>query len=364
MMIRYLIEKEFKQLLRNPFLPKLIVIFPCMMMLLMPWAASLEVKDIRLAIVDADQSPASRRLAGKAAASGNFRLAAMPRTYGEALHTVETGAADAILEIPRGFEEQCLQRGGRPAVLIAANAVNGTKGALGSAYLSSIVSNYADEQAPAALPRIGISTRNLFNPVLSYKHFIIPALMAMLMTLLCGFLPSLNVVAEKEAGTIEQINVTPVGKFTFILAKLVPYWIIGLAVLTLCFLLARAAYGVAPAGSLSTIYLFTLVFLPVVSGFGLVISNYSGTMQQAMFVMFFFLLLFILMSGLFTPVRSMPLWAQAVTLANPLRYFMEVMRGVYLRGCEFADLLPQFLALAGFAVLSNLWAVWSYKKRA
>ena len=331
MMIRYLIEKEFKQLVRNPFLPKLILIFPCMMMLLMPWAANLEVKDIRLAVVDADHSQLSRRLLEKISSSADyFRTVAFPGTWDEALRCVESGQADAI-----------------------------TKGGLAGSYLTTVLSS-----VQPGVPPVGVETQYLFNPSLDYKHFIVPALMVMLLTLLCGFLPSLNVVGEKEAGTIEQINVTPVRKFVFILAKLVPYWLIGFVVLTLCFVLAWMLYSVVPVGSFLTIYGFALVFLVVVSGFGLVISNYSDTLQQAMFVMFFFLLLFILMSGLFTPIRSMPLWAQAITWVNPLRYFVEVMRAVYLRGSGVADLLPQLGALAGFAVVFNLWAVRSYRKRA
>ena len=186
--------------------------------------------------------------------------------------------------------------------------------------------------------------------------------MVMLLTLICGFLPALNVVGEKEAGTIEQINVTPVGKFTFIAAKLIPYWLIGFVVLTICFVLAWVLYGILPAGHFLTIYGMALFFLPVVSGFGLVISNHSTTLQQAMFVMWFFMLILILMSGLFTPIHSMPEWAQWITCINPLRYFVEMMRTIYLRGGGFAELLPQLGAVLVFALVFNLWAVKSYKK--
>lgn len=228
-MIKYLIEKEFKQLFRNSFLPKLIFIFPCMIMILMPWAANLEIKNINLNIVDNDHSVLSRRLVAKIGASTYFRLTALPDTYGEALLSVEAGSADVILEIPHDFEKDWID-GKAPRLLVAANAVNGTKGSLGGSYLSSIISDYARElqsESPVkawvgrALPRIAVSTRNLYNPTLNYKLFMVPALMVMLLTLICGFLPALNVVGEKEAGTIEQINVTPVNKFTFIAAKLI-----------------------------------------------------------------------------------------------------------------------------------------------
>ena len=190
----------------------------------------------------------------------------------------------------------------------------------------------------------------------------VPALMVMLLTLICGFLPAINIVSEKEIGTIEQINVTPVSKFIFILAKLLPYWLIGFVVLTLCFILAWLLYGIVPVGHFLLIYFFAILFVLVMSGFGLVVSNYSETMQQSTFVMWFCLLVLILMSGLFTPISSMPEWAQMITRLNPLRYFMEVMRMVYLKGSGFFDLLPQFGILLLFAVVFNSWAVISYRK--
>ena len=252
LMIKFLIEKEFKQLFRNSFLPKLIFIFPCMIMILMPWAANLEIKNINLNIVDNDHSVLSRRLVDKIGVSTYFRLTALSDTYDEALLAIEAGSADVVLEIPRDFEKDWV-KGEAPRLLVAANAVNGTKGSLGGSYLSSIISDYTRELgsesssqglAGKLLPRVDIATQNLYNPTLNYKLFMVPALMVMLLTMICGFLPALNVVGEKEAGTIEQINVTPVRKFTFIAAKLIPYWLIGLVVLTICFVLAWLLYGI------------------------------------------------------------------------------------------------------------------------
>lgn len=382
-MIKFLIEKEFKQLLRNSFLPRLILVFPCMIMILMPWAMNLEIRNISLNIVDNDHSVTSRRLVDKISASTYFRLTALPDSYNEALKNVEAGDADIILEIPSGFEKDCIL-GSSPHILIAANAVNGTKGGLGGSYLSNIIQNYASE---AMLPSQGgvsgdvnvemdsrlltfnsqlsttYTTLNLFNPNLNYKLFMVPALMVMLLTLICGFLPALNIVSEKEVGTIEQINVTPVGKFTFILAKLIPYWSIGFVVLTICFILAWLLYGILPVGHFLVIYCFAVLFVLSMSGLGLVISNHSATMQQAMFVMWFCMLILILMSGLFTPISSMPEWAQAITVLNPLKYLMQVMRMVYLKGSGFADMLPQLGALLAFVLFFNVWAVQSYQKR-
>jgi ABC-2 type transport system permease protein len=207
-----------------------------------------------------------------------------------------------------------------------------------------------------------LNTQYKFNPHLDYKVFMIPALMVMLLTMIAGFLPALNIVGEKEAGTIEQMNVTPVKRLMFVLSKLIPYWVIGFFILSICMGVAALVYQLYPVGSLLTIYFFASIYILVVSGFGLVVSNYSNTMQQAMFVMFFFVMVFLLMSGLFTPVSSMPDWAQKITVFNPLKYLMQVMRLVYLKGSAFGEMIPQFLALCGFAVGLNAWAVMSYRK--
>lgn len=368
-MIKFLIEKEFKQIRRHSFMPKLILMMPVLMMLILPWAANQEIKDLKFSVVDNDHSTLSQRLVHKISASEYFYLVDVSPSNDNAMESIESGDADIIIEIQRGFEKDLLTTG-VGGVMVSANSVNGTKGSLSSVYMASILKNfasdvrseYAQQSTSSLLPIINIIPAYKFNPHLDYKVFMVPALMVMLLTLLTGFLPALNIVSEKEVGTIEQMNVTPVNKFTFILAKLIPYWVIGVSVLTVCFGIAALLYGLFPAGSLLTIYLFACVYILVVSGLGLVISNYSATMQQAMFVMFFFLMVMILMSGLFTPINSMPQWAQIITKFNPLSYFIQVMRMIYLKGSSFSDLCIQMLALCGFAVVFNIWAVYSYKK--
>lgn len=371
MTLRFLIEKEFKCIRRNSFLPRIIVAMPLMMMLVLPWAANQEVRNVRLSVVDNDRSTASRRLVNKVPASGYFQLTDVSAAFPEALRSIESGEADIVLEIAHGFERD-MMRGEAGRVMIAANAVNGAKGTLGTSYLSSIIGDYAGEPgreagdamsvATAQIPSFSVASRYKFNLRLDYKVFMVPALMVMLLTLLCGFLPALNIVGEKETGTIEQMNVTPVRKIDFVLAKLIPYWLIGFVAMGLCMCLAALVYGIVPVGSLLTILLYSGIYILVVSGLGLVISNYSDTMQQAMFVMYFFIMILLLMSGLFTPVASMPAWAQTVAAANPLKYFIEVMRLVYLKGSGFDQLIPQFFALCAFAATFNAWAVLSYRK--
>jgi ABC-2 type transport system permease protein len=364
-----LIEKEFKQIRRNPFLPKFIVAFPFIALAILPLAANFEISNVRLSVIDNSHSSYSERLVDKISFSGYFRISDISSDYRSSLRSVEMDKADIILEIPPRFEEDLI-RDKVANVMISANTVNATKGGIGSAYLSRIITDYNNEIRAELMPAsvvpansgFGITSLYRFNPLLKYPIYMIPALMVMLLTVICGFLPAFNIVLEKEKGTLEQMNVTPVNKFTLILSKLIPYWIIGFVVLTICFGVARVFYGLVPAGSLFTIYLFASVFILALSGFGLVISNYANTIQQAAFMIFFFVLTFIFMSGLYTPVNNMPKWGQVISDFSPLKYLMQVMRLVYLKGSTTVDLLSQLIALVGFAIFFNGWAILSYKK--
>ena len=342
-MIKYLIQKEFLQIRRNAFLPKLIIMFPIVIMCVMPWVMQMEVKNIVVDVVDIDHTVESQRLVQQIAASNYFIFGGQKNTYAEAMKDIEKGRADVILEIRDG------------KYLIAANAVNGTKGSMGSAYLSQIVS--APFSASSAT-----SVLTLYNKQQNYKLFMIPALFAIVMMLMTGFLPTLNIVGEKESGTIEQINVTPVSKWSFILAKLIPYWLIALFVITVCLLLAWLVYGITPGGPIWLVYVLAMLLALFFSSFGLIVSNYSDTMQQAMFVMWFFVVSIMLLSGLFTPTRSMPQWAYLTTYINPMHYFIDAIRTVFIRGGGLHETAHQVLALVGIGTLMGCWAVQSYKK--
>ena len=427
--LSFLIQKEFKLFFRNKFFPKMIVGFPVIAILVIPWVANMEIKNVRVGILDFDKSAFSRELAQKIEASLYFKA------YDEILLSrasanacINANLCDIIIEIPSHFESRFYSDKSAPLALYA-NAINSTKGTLGTGYLSSIIAEFGVQKS-AALAGFGAnlalslgansapnstfsvgeisasnsvsnstlslsanSVANLgtnsasnsafnvgansaqspqilsvfaFNPHLDYKLYMIPALMVMVLTLLCGFLPAFNIIAEKQSGNIEQINVSPLPKALFILSKIIPYWIMGLFVLSLCFALAFLVYGFASKGGYASIYAFALVYILVVTGLGLVISNYSATLQQAMFVSYFFILILLLLSGLFTSVKSMPFWAQLLTYANPLRYFIEALRGIFLRGenlVNSADLVLNLAVLFAFALVFNAWAIKSYKKR-
>ncbi len=359
MTLKYLIQKEFLQIRRNAFLPRLIVIFPIIVMCVMPWVVNMEVKNIVVEVVDNDRSTLSRQLVHSIEASNYFIFNGLQPTYQAALKEIETSKTDMVLVIPQNYTRD-LTNGAQPQVLIAANAVNGTKGAMGNAYLSQIVTATVNPDIAALQSRV--STLFLYNKHLNYKVFMIPALLAMVMMLMCGFLPTLNIVGEKEAGTIEQINVTPVPKWAFILAKLIPYWLIALFVIVVCLILSWLIYGITSQGPLWLVFLLAMPLALFWSSFGLIISNYSDTMQQAIFVMWFFVVMMLLLSGLFTPTRSMPDWAYATTYVNPMHYFVDGIRTVFIRGGGLQAIAHQVLALLGISSVMACWAILSYKK--
>lgn len=361
-----LLKKEFLQIFRNKAILIISLVAPIMQFLVLPLAASFEIKNIDLVVVDQDRSDLSRQLLERITASGYFRLVDYAPSYASAYALVEADAADLVLQVPSGFERN-LMREHVQQVFIAVNAINGMKAGVGGAYLgtilrsfnSSVVATYAPGSAPEG---IAVTSSGLFNPERNHRIAFIPGILAILVTMIGGMLSALNIVKERETGTIEQINVTPIRKRDFILGKLIPFWIMAMVVFTIGLLLAWFVYGIAPQGSVWLLYAFVAVYLVAVLGFGLLVSTYCASQQQAMFVMFFFVMIFILLGGLFTPVDSMPGWAQVMTRFNPVAHMVEVMRLVMLKGSGFMGILPNFLAIAGMAVVLNTWAVLNYRK--
>src|SRR5690554_144258 len=374
--LKFLIEKEFKQMFRNPLIPRLIVLFPTMVLLVFPWAVSFEVKNIRIDVVDHNKSVYSQRLTDKVAASRYFILNDTPLDYQTAMMNMESGEADMILEIPSTFDKDIVKTRSS-GVGVAVNAVNGTQGLLGSNYIMQIVNDLSSElrgellhtlppQSRASMmrmPKVDIVPRYKFNPELDYKNFMIPGFMVLLLTIICGILPALNIVMEKENGTINQINVTPVSKMNFILAKLIPYWVVGLVVMIISITISFLMYGLWPAGSVIAVLFSAIVFILSVSGLGIIISNYSETMQQASFLVMFFILILVLLGGMFTPVSSMPAWAQLIAAVNPFNYLTSTFRMLYLNGSSLAHVSGNLFVMVLIAIVLNGWAVFSYKKR-
>lgn len=369
--LKFLLQKEFRQIFRDRSILRVIFVMPAMQLLVLPWAADYEVKNINLAVVDHDHSGYAQKLISKITASNYFKLDKYTASYKDAMTEIEDDNADIILEIPNGFEKDLVKENAS-TLLLAVNAVNGVKAGLGTQYLQTIIQNFNNDVRTQwiQLPKfntqtsIDITYSDWFNPLMNYKFFMVPGILVMLVTMVGSFLAAMNIVKEKEIGTIEQINVTPIKKYHFILGKLIPFWILGLVILSIGLLIAFLAYGIIPAGSFFTIYVFAACYLLAVLGLGLLISTYSSTQQQAMLFSFFLMMIFVLLSGLYTPISSMPVWAQWITKFNPVSYFIEVMRMVVLKGSNLSDISNNIFFVLAFAIVLNVWAVISYRKRA
>jgi ABC-2 type transport system permease protein len=368
--LRFILQKEFIQILRDPAILRVILTMPIVQLIILPFAADYEVKNINLAIVDQDHSTYSRQLVSKMTASGYFRLMDFADSYNDAMTSIEQDKADLVVVIPPQFERQ-LVRENAGKLQLAVNAVNGVKAGLGGAYAVSIIRDFNAEirldwlppTKTNALPTIETVPVLWYNPHLNYRIFMVPGILVVLVTMVGMFLSALNIVREKEIGTIEQLNVTPIKKWEFVLGKLIPFWVLGVFILTIGLGISRLVFGIIPMGSLFLIYGFAAVYLLTCLGLGLLISTFADTQQQAMFIAFFFMMIFILLGGLYTNIDSMPKWAQIVTKFNPVSYFIEVIRMVILKGSRFSDVQEQFFTMCGFAVAFNALAVWNYRKR-
>lgn len=290
----HLLKKEFRQIFRNTTILRLIIAMPIVQLVVLPLAADYEIKNINISIVDHDRSAYSRELVSKIQASGYFKLNDYGNSFDKSFNEFQKDRSDLILEIPLHFEKT-LHRENTASLLIAVNAINGTKAAVGSAYLSRIIaaynanirSSWVPEPKISTLPTLETTTLHWFNPMLNYPVFMVPGILVLLVTMVGVYMCSLNIVKEKEVGTIEQINVSPVNKSQFLLAKLIPFWVIGIVVFTLgLFGVARLVYGIVSAGSLLLLYSYLGIYLVALLGVGLLISTYSNTQQQAMSLAF------------------------------------------------------------------------------
>jgi ABC-2 type transport system permease protein len=368
--IRYIIQKEFKQIFRNKGMLPIIFILPILQLVILSNAATYEVKNIKFSYIDYDHTSTSRALIEKFNASTYFDVLTDFPSQEKASAAMLTGEVDVVLEIPNNFERNLLKEKATD-LSITINAIDGAAAGVESVYLNQIVQNFnkdvkmnfMDPSNKIEQPVIIESIPSFwYNTTLNYKTFMVPGILVLLVTMITLFLSGMNIVREKEIGTLEQINVTPIRKSQFIIGKLFPFWVIGMGLLSIGLILAKVIFNIPMFGSLILLYAYTSIYILVILGMGLLISNFTDTQQQAMFIAWFFVVIFILMSGLFTPIESMPKWAQIVTEFNPIKYFVEIVRMVLLKGSGFMDILPQMAKTLLYAIIMNGLAVWSYKK--
>lgn len=367
----FLLEKEFRQIFRDRTILAMMLALPVVQLTILPLAADFEVSNINVALVDQDHSAASRRLMNAIASSGYFRVAGDAVSYPQALRLVEDAKADLVLQVPAGFERN-LVREGRQEVGVALDAINSTRSSIGAAYLMSVIADYnrslvmtpgmPSQPSLGTPPVIEVRSSDWFNPQREYKYYMVPGILVLLLTLVGGFMAALNIVREKEIGTIEQVNVSPIRKWQFILGKLIPFWIVGIVIFTLGLGVMYVVYGIFPRGSIAVLYLFAAVYLVALLGFGLLISTFGNTQLQAMFVAYFFMMIFMLMSGFFTGIDSMPDWARSLSELTPVTRFIRVVRLIVLKGSGLMDVRGELAWLAGFGLVLNAAAIVNYRK--
>jgi len=368
--ILFLLQKEFLQIFRNRMMLPIIFVLPLVQLIILVNAATMEMKNLKIFIVDQDLSVTSRQLVDRFAASPFFRISSRSFSLDEAGEAMEHGKTDIILHIPANFEKD-LVRENRAEVQFLFNAINGTVAGIGYGYAASITGSYNREiiakwyQIPkGVIAQQSIEVRPSFwyNPELNYKVFMVPAVLAILVTIIGAFLSGLNIVREKELGTIEQINVTPIRKHQFIIGKLVPFLIIALVELGFGLTIGKILFDIPINGSLFVLFVTAAIYLMTILGLGLLVSTLARTLQQAIFISFFFMIVFMMMSGLFTSVETMPNWAQNINIINPIAYFMKLVRTILLKGSGFRDIYHDIIALVIYGIAMLSLATWRYRK--
>jgi ABC-2 type transport system permease protein len=393
--ILYLIRKEFLQIFRDKFIGKAIFAVPVVQMLILVPAVTFEIRRVNLGIVNQDMSAESRELVSQLEGSTFFRIKSFTFQEAEARDWLHRGDCDLVVHIPADFGNE-LGKGNAVKILVAANAINAVNAQLSWAYLNGVIRDYnlnimtrragpqvspsvqqtdfgakseiehpkSEILSSSPVPQIQVTNRYWYNESLNYKHYMLPGILGILVLAIGFLLAGLNLVKEKESGTIEQINVTPVKKYHFILAKMFPFLIIGLTDLILGLAIGKLVFGIPFEGNVGLLFLGSFIFLVAVLGLALFISTFSNTQQQFMFTAFFFMIVFILMSGIFTPLESMPVWAQKIDMVNPAVYVMRINRMVLLKGSTFHDISGDILALSVIAVAFTALAVNRYRKTA
>jgi ABC-2 type transport system permease protein len=367
--LRYIIQKEFIQVFRNKRMLPIIFVVPIVQLLILVNAATFEMKSIRIAVIDQDLSGTSRLLVSKFQGSPFYKVASSTFSLKEAEDQMRHGKIDMIIHIPSAFERKLVKENSAKVQLVI-NAINGAAAGLMNAYSTGIILDFnrqllAGWLTPAQMAGVRMirsETSFWYNPELNYSTFMVPGILVLLVTIIGLLLSGMNIVREKEIGTIEQINVTPIRKVQFIAGKLLPFWVIALFELAFGLTIGKLAFNIPVEGNLGLIFLSASVYLFVILGFGLLISTMTNTQQQSMLVSFFFMVVFILMSGLFTAVESMPVWAQNLDRINPLYYFIRIMRMVLLKGSTLKDISGSLAALGVYAVIIISLAVRRYRK--
>ena len=359
-----------------------IIVVPVLQLLILANAATFQIRDTPAYVVDLDRGSVSRGLVTRFAASGHFRIIGHSSSAALANDALLRGDATMVLTIPADFERS-LVRSGRAPVQLTINAEKGSAANIVQFYSARVLEDYAAELStelrPSArtvsggdvespprrgVPAIEVRARNWYNPGLDYRQYMVPGILVALVTMIGTLLTAQNIVREKEVGTLEQLNVTPITRAQFIIAKLLPFWVLALLDLGIGLTVGYLVFDMPVRGSLLLLFGSAALYLVVALAIGLWISTLVDTQQQAMFVTFFILMIYLLMSGLLTPVDSMPRWVQVAAELNPVRHFVTISRAILMKGAGVADIARELLILSAFAAVTLTLAVRQHTKRA
>ncbi len=365
-----ILRKEFTQIFRDKKMLRIILIIPILQMLVLVYAANFDIKNVDLVIIDYDQSTVSHQLVQKFEGSKFFTIHSYSFNFDQSIELLNRNKADMILEIPNKFE-QTLRHENKADLQMTFDAINSTSAELAAGYAQNIIWDFNQQlilkwKGIPSIPKqgnINAEVRFWYNDNLDYKHFMAPGILVILVTIIGMFLSGMNLVKEKEIGTIEQLNVTPIKRYQLIAGKLIPFWIIGLFDLGFGLLIAKIFFDLPMVGSLFTLFSYAALYLIGILATGLLISTFSNSQQQLLFIGYFFMMVFVIMGGIFTPVENMPRWAQIIDWFNPVCYFIEVTRMVILKGSGFGDIVPQIQFILIFDVVMLVLAIRMYRKR-
>ena len=367
--LKFLLQKEFLQIFRNRAMLPIIFVLPILQLVILTFAADFELKNITYVVLDQDKSQTSTRLLHQFEASPFFKFQGAKVNFKDGMSALDENVATLLIRIPSNFEHD-LAKEKSAQIMLDVNSIDGQAATLSFSYASGIINQFNAQirQEWNGLPvglqmPVQVEKRYWFNPEMEYKNLMVPGILALLVTMIGLFLSAMNVVREKEIGTIEQINVTPIKKVHFLIGKLMPFWIIALFEMAFGLTIGYLIFNIPINGSLILLFSYVAIYMLVVLGLGLWISSFADTQQQAMFLAWFVTVIFILMSGLFTPIENMPDWAQKLTWINPVAYLIKVLRSVLLKGSTFAQMQWEFVKISLFAVAMIALAVSGYRKR-
>lgn len=364
--VAFLLRKEFRQVRRDRVMLFQIFAIPLIQLLVLANAATFEIRNTRMHVVDASRSVASRDLVRSFAASDYFSVEGVSAGMPPADERLLAGDVSLILGIPTGFERD-LARGVPAMVQLVLSATDGAAAGIVAGYARTVVADYGRRSGAGDVTEGGgieIETRGWYNEALDYQQHMVPGILVVLVTIIGTLLTSMNIVREKEIGTLEQLNATPLRRSEFIAGKLLPFWILAMLELGFGLVVARLVFDIPMRGSLALLFGAGGTYLVVALGVGLWISTVAETQQQAMFVTYFFLMINLFMSGLFTPIASMPAWGRVAAEFIPLKHFIDIARSVLIKGAGPEALAVPLLALAAMGLVVFTVSVRQYSKTA